>query len=523
MQEEKEPKPSLYQRRVPEFVRSGVGNAVVRATAGSGKTTTLVQVANRLPEDLKVCFLAFARNAADELKQRLPADVDARTVHSLGNKTLFRHLQSQGISTDVKRDKYRSLIKEALKEINYGHVLSPDEQFECFSYLKDLVEFSRLNLIDTKNENNVRDLAIRYNLTPPESPELEIDLHHHLRRILRRGLEQTEEEGIVDFIDMMYIPFIRNIQPEQYDFVCIDEAQDYSPLALEFTMRSVGENGRLLFVGDPRQSIFGFAGADSDALDRIIKKTNATVLPLSISYRCPKRHIKLASIIAPEIEASPNAIEGRVFWIKDQSLEKWAHEKSMILCRANAPLMRTCLRLVRSGRSANIQGRDLASQIKHLSEKIFRKNFDNYILKLEGYEQKEEARLRKVLAGQANLDSIIAQGFDITACLRYLLDELAQHHPPSQQSLNQLIQKTFAEDENAVLLSSIHRAKGKEANRVIILYPDLMPSSYAKTAEAIKGEACVQFVALTRAKRDLIFVESPPKENPFHYDEKLDS
>ena len=34
-----------------------------------------------------------------------------------------------------------------------------------------------------------------------------------------------------------------------------------------------------------------------------------------------------------------------------------------------------------------------------------------------------------------------------------------------------------------------------------------MPAEYARTKEAIRGEACIQFVALTRAKRDLIFVE----------------
>lgn len=53
----------------------------------------------------------------------------------------------------------------------------------------------------------------------------------------------------------------------------------------------------------------------------------------------------------------------------------------------------------------------------------------------------------------------------------------------------------------------MHGAKGREADRVFVLYPELMPAVYARTPEAAIGEACVQFVALTRAKKDLIFVE----------------
>jgi DNA helicase II / ATP-dependent DNA helicase PcrA len=65
-------------------VRSGTGNAVVRATAGAGKTTTLVQVAEALPPDLRACFLAYGKDASLELENRLPKHVPAKTTHSLG-------------------------------------------------------------------------------------------------------------------------------------------------------------------------------------------------------------------------------------------------------------------------------------------------------------------------------------------------------------------------------------------------------------------------------------------------------
>lgn len=65
--------------RVVRFMRSGTGHCVVRATAGSGKTTTLVEVAGVLPKSARSVCLAFNRNAVNELQRRLPAHVAAST------------------------------------------------------------------------------------------------------------------------------------------------------------------------------------------------------------------------------------------------------------------------------------------------------------------------------------------------------------------------------------------------------------------------------------------------------------
>ena len=509
------PRPSLYQRRVLEFVRCGIGHGVVRATAGSGKTTTLVQVAASLPSDLRVCFLAFAKDAANELKTRLPGWVEARTVHSVGMRTLNAHLKKRDVRVQAPDDgKYRALVRAELDDLKESFALPDEKLADAEMYLLELVRFARFNLTQTKNENAIRELTVRYNLTPPEDTELEAEVHKRLSVVLRRGCDQALAVGLIDYTDMLYLPWALKLRPRQYDFVCIDEAQDYSALALEFTMRLVGENGRLLFVGDPRQSIFGFAGADTDALDRIVAKTQATVLPLSITYRCPTSHVALAQLIAPEMEASSTAIPGRVFWVDDRSLEKWVRAGDMIICRMNGPLVVTCLRLVRAGKRAFVRGRDLATQVQGLGHKAFKTGFNNPYDRLVLLEQHEEAKLRRALKGSPNTDFIIRQRGDIIECLRVLVDELLETAIPSLSKLERLAQQTFSESEGAVVLSTVHRAKGKEADRVVILYPESMPAVYARTPEAVRGEACIQFVALTRAKRDLVFVASPPKENP---------
>lgn len=62
--------------------------------------------------------------------------------------------------------------------------------------------------------------------------------------------------------------------------------------------------------------------------------------------------------------------------------------------------------------------------------------------------------------------------------------------------------------ENAsrgITLSTIHKSKGLEADRIFFLQPELLPSKYATTELALYAEKCLQFVAITRARKSLIY------------------
>ncbi|MEX2535223.1 MAG: UvrD-helicase domain-containing protein [Trueperaceae bacterium] len=496
---------SHYQQRIIEFVATGRGHGVVQATAGAGKTSTLVQVAAHIPPHLRACFLAFGRDAASELSRRLPPTVAAMTVHKLGRRTLEQALRWRAVRLKkVDRGKYQRLLRN---ELRGDHGLEDSERAECEEYLSSLVNLVRLNLSDANDDDELRRLTLRYNVVPPRA-ELEPLAHRFLRTILHAGAQEALELGLTDFTDMIYLPVTQSLTPPRFDFVCVDEAQDYSALALAFTMRLVdeGQGGRLLFVGDPRQSIYGFAGADSEALERIERVARATVLPLSITYRCPRSHVALAQLIAPEIEAGPAATEGKVFWIADDVLEHWAREGDMILCRANAPLVRTCLRLVRAGRRALVRGRDLRRQLIELSRRALAGAAPDTRRALEVFARNEEARLRRALKGRPHEEALVGDRLDLIRCLCFLAEDLTQPTELVAPELAERIEHAFGDSQDAVILSTIHRAKGQEADRILLLYPELMPAPYARTSDALRGEACVQFVALTRARHELVFV-----------------
>ena len=69
------------------------------------------------------------------------------------------------------------------------------------------------------------------------------------------------------------------------------------------------------------------------------------------------------------------------------------------------------------------------------------------------------------------------------------------------------IEGLFSDDRPSVILATVHQAKGLEADRVFILYPDNLPMIWENQQPwELKQEMNLKYVALTRAKAELIFV-----------------
>jgi len=98
--------------------------------------------------------------------------------------------------------------------------------------------------------------------------------------------------SVVDFDDMLYLPLLKNVICDRKNYVFVDEAQDLNAVQRTLLRRMLttvpGAPSRLIAVGDPNQAIYGFRGADSDSMEQLQRDFNATVLPLSVSFRCSK-------------------------------------------------------------------------------------------------------------------------------------------------------------------------------------------------------------------------------------------
>lgn len=514
--------PSAYQAAVFEHVERSRGHAVVMATAGSGKTTTLVEVARRLPSGTLACFLAFNRSTAAELRSRLPSSVVATTIHALGRSALARHHSAVGGATPDAA-KYRRLARELVASLA-DQVNESASPFMA-QHLATLANFARLELIEAHDLEAVAALLPRYGLTSPVKPELSPRLHALLAPLLEAGAVAAAR-GSVDFTDMVYLPVVQKLPLDRYDFVCVDEAQDLSRVTLALVMRLVGSGARALFVGDPRQAIYAFAGADRHSLKRVEEQASATLLPLSVSYRCPARHVALARRFAPEMESAPGATTGSVRFIPESALVRSARPGDLVMARTNAPLLGAAMAMAEAGVPATVLGEELATELLELAKRIFpdQDRLPRAAAEVvQRHGQTENRRLEFEYLADPRLGELQERNADAHRALALMLEALANRpHVSAIAAIGGLVRDrvaTYADLEqvtlrmfkqsdatNAVVLSTIHKAKGREARRTFLLGPENLGIGHANVDEEAV-EANVLFVALTRATRELLLTE----------------
>jgi len=258
--------------------------------------------------------------------------------------------------------------------------------------------------------------------------------------------------------------------------------------------------GRSMVVGDRKQAIYQWAGSSEGAMDIIKHATNARELPLSITYRCPASHVKLAQELVPQIQARPNAPEGIIGYLKPWQLTNFLRDGDMVMCRTNAPLVRPAFEMLAQGKKAIIVGRDIGSNMVNLIDRIAKKNSisdtNSMLDELTKYIDMQVYRLEKTgKLGKA-------------AMLRDQLEtiEAIADGCPTVDSVNRKITDIFSDDKAGVRFASVHRSKGLEAERTVILRPELMPHPMAQGDQAMESEFNVKYVSLTRSKSEMYFV-----------------
>ncbi len=469
----------------------GQANAIIEAVAGSGKTTTIVQ-ALELTKHAAI-FLAFNKAIAEELKQRVPRHVQARTFHSL----CFRPVLAATGARDVNTAKLNQIVK-------FGLPLSDAAIYGAF--VRKLVGLARSDGLGALREASAEAfyaLVERHDLTLEHDSASEEKGIQYAQRILELSNESKE----VDFDDLLYFAVLKGIKLPTFQWVFVDEAQDTNAIQRAILKKILAPGGRLIAVGDPAQAIYGFRGADSDALDLIAAHFQPCLrLPLSVTYRCPTKVVALAKEYVPAIEAREGAPEGTV----DNFGEKWAltdlGSSDLVVCRNTKPLIDLGYRLMRAKIPLRIMGRDIGEGLVSLIRKCDGlTGFDNFLAALAKWEERES---EKALAkdNEAKAEAI----HDKAGALRLLSSALPEAER-NVEALIAVIRSLFTDQNSRVTLATVHKAKGLEADTVWWLAPSLCPSKWAKKPWQKQQERNIQYVAVTRAKNRLVLIELPTK------------
>lgn len=257
--------PSPEQEAICRHVAdANAPNLVVEASPGSGKTTTIAMAARRLPLGKLYVALCFAKANAEDFQRKLPGNVVASTSHSLALGALRRAHPEVKVSAD----KVKNIIKGMTRYV-------PWEQQTAVLKLVSLAKQST-NFSPTADE--LEELAVDFAL---DITDAGIDA---AQAVLVASDATTD---VVDFDDMLRFadrdPAVRF---PTYGMIFLDEAQDTNEIQRALLAKMAGGTSRVCAVGDPFQAIYGFRGASADALALLTEELSATVLPLSVSYRC---------------------------------------------------------------------------------------------------------------------------------------------------------------------------------------------------------------------------------------------
>jgi len=493
-------KPSPLQQTIFDWTENKSGSAIIEAVAGSGKTTTIVQALNLIPRDLQVAFLAFNKSIAVELQSRVPEQVQAMTLNSAGYRALRKFL-SKGRKIFIKLDGRKSagLIRQITDEATEGyleeisklvalaksHGIVPSYIRSATGLMEDTME-SWWWLIDRF------DVDIRSSMVPAV-----VDV---VREVLAAGLRERQ---IIDFDDQLYMPVVLGARFDTYDWLFVDEAQDVSPIQRAMLRKMLKPGGRLVAVGDRSQAIYGFRGSDSESLNNIAREFNATRLPLSISYRCPKTVVMYAQKVVNHIEASDAAPEGTVMSLPVYLPADFGVD-DMVVCRLTAPLISLAYALIGRRVPVRVMGRDIGKGLVNLIERLKPKGISGEHGLKEKLEDWKDRECQKLLTkGKEDKITGIEDKFD--SIMAFIRGTGATTVPKLKEEINQM----FADDKSRkTTLCTIHKAKGLEAEKVFILDADLMPSKWARQDWQLEQERNLEYVAITRAKQELVFIRS---------------
>lgn len=294
--------------------------------------------------------------------------------------------------------------------------------------------------------------------------------------------------------------------------ILVHNCQDLSEMQHRFIDKMMDDSTRIIVVGDHNQAIYGWRGALCDSLETMIKKYECVEMPLTVSFRCSKAIIKQAQVYVPGIKALDDAPEGEIIKADEWGAD-FIEEGAVIVCRNVAPLVRTAYRLIANGRPATMMGRDIGKGLVNLIKNIIKPEkqmgYRMFLQALTDWED-NEIEIARSKSQPWREDSVRDKADSIRAVQSY-------SKALSTQELIDAIEHLFAVGaKNKIVLCTIHKSKGFEWDTVYFLDKWRVPSKYAKEAvkkdpvagaDQMQQEHNLAYVAITRAKRKLIYIE----------------
>jgi len=561
-----------FQKDIMARFESSTDNIMVKARAGTGKTTLIYGLVATAPsskkgvtdegvgmvfqmekpkrEPYKITILAFNRHIADEIKEsgKIPKRAKVNTAHGMAygilcrkfagelvvddEKSILNHLTKKVVEqigeqrsaydrlqTELKLAQYRedeeqvSKIQDAIDAQSKPPQLQGKET-EFRRYLAELVGFAQKCLVNDPEELEAVDehygITEKYEEDDEGNGLSEIAIEwakDAVFEILDTIETIAREEKRVSFDSMLWLIWKWNLSVPKRDLLIVDEAQDANPAQVNLYQAFEKEGARIICVGDPKQAIQGFAGADHRAWEKLSESFDAVEMPLAQCFRCDRAILDLAQKVVPDIE--PFHDGGEIAVVAKNKVVENLQAGDTLISRKNAPLMGFCLKTIQAGFSAKIRGRNVGSEIAQMAGKYTRYHEGQTIFDMSQCESKERKRIVALKSEMKDTQAENVQ--DKLECIKFCWQEWGDMEI---RAFKRSILSLFDDEgKPQITYATIHRSKGDEAERIWILGSNWLPFHHKNMKNwQQEQEKNLLYVALTRAKHSLFFVPISKKQ-----------
>ena len=524
---------------------------LVVAGAGSGKTRVLTRriawrIASGSATPTATLALTFTRKAASELRSRLASfglasPVTAGTFHAIALAQLRQRALERGRPLPVLVESKARILGPLLPEWgNRRAGRAPLDRRDLISGIASEIEWAKARLIAPEHYATE---AARAGRTPP------VDLEAAAEGFARYEIERKRRR-LYDFDDLLTTlselifrdPDFAATQRWRFRHLHVDELQDANAAQIRLLDAWLGDSGDLFCVGDARQAIYGWNGADPSAMDNFAARyAGASVLKLSTNYRSSAQIVRFAGAALPKTQGDAVAAreDGPVPTLTGyacdtdeaiavaEQIRRLARSRRRfgdcaVLARTNAQLalFERALEAIgipfrQRGAEQFLARPEIRRALSTLHTGVDRRQsgtraFQNWLgdLRIEPVDEVEDD---EVEPRNGEVGSVAGDERSDLDALALIAEEYADLEPvPSPDGFQSYLDQTLREDlvpatADAVDLLSFHRAKGLEWPIVFVvgLEDGYVPIAHAKTRAALGEEQRLLYVALSRASDEL--------------------
>lgn len=566
---------SEHQAAIENTFLQTESNIMMNALAGTGKTTMLRDLASYKDPKAKWLYLVFNKKNQIESSTgpgKFPNGVEVLTSHAFLGRVLGKTADLGAIpQTDLWQERGERISKMLDNMLEFDNTFPMRLKFAAKKVIKQLTSLSKAYAIHPGKPDAadrimsiVTQYAIDMDLSTdsmnqprdytPDLIDKTLDLLHYS---LPGNANDPDLNHQRDHDDTLWYAAIQDVKWPKYDVVLADEVQDFNRCQM-LMLQKLGEAGaRVVAVGDPNQSLYMFRGADANAFANIQNVVSQSQRggadhSLPTNYRSGKNIIEYVNQntrvnnLQAGRDHEGSVTEGIDYDSAIDSMrQEWGNgrkltQQTAMIARTNKPLVNSALDLMKSGMDFVIIGRDFSQELTQHVEKVIghgrRQNnhrIDDLAAVLVQYEQDLAQKWAGKISKAAQLQEIkdtteaLSSVLDHLANMGYRDDELRMRVPDAVTFVRYLRQRfgglnldtvqgaqEFAKKDpkSFVTLTTAHRSKGLEFDRVFILEPDLFPHPKAKTPEELGQEENAYYVALTRAMNELHILQ--PSQKP---------